>query len=134
MEICVWLPDLLYKTVTNQSVSRCKVLIRTNDDASLTQHLDIETELVDVELVGVHLETLEAESAVSPVLPEVAVHGVVLNHKYVKHCLILCPLILTMSMSDMGPMLRMRMLTFTSVGPVYKKFSVVSSVARLERF
>ena len=44
----------------------------------VTQHLDVEAELVDVQLVGVHLEPLEAESAVSPVLPEVAVHAVVL--------------------------------------------------------
>ena len=47
----------------------------------VTQHLDVEAELVDVQLVGVHLEPLGAEPAVSPVLPEVAVHAVVLHQK-----------------------------------------------------
>ena len=47
----------------------------------VTQHLDVEAELVDVQLVGVHLEPLEAEPAVPPVLPEVAVHAVVLRHE-----------------------------------------------------
>ena len=47
----------------------------------VTQHLDVEAELVDVQLVGVHLEPLEAEPAVPPVLPEVAVHAVVLQQR-----------------------------------------------------
>ena len=47
----------------------------------VTQHLDVEAELVDVQLVGVHLEPLEAEPAVAPVLPEVAVHAVVLQQR-----------------------------------------------------
>ena len=54
MEIGVWFPDLL-------------------------QHLDVEAELIGLKLVSVVLaQAGEAQTLVPPVLPEVAVHGVVL--------------------------------------------------------
>ena len=79
-----------------------------------------------MKLVGVHLETFEAESAVSPILTKVAIHGIMLNKRNILKYFVLKLFCLTMSISEMGPILRIKMLTFTSVGPVYKhkRFSI----------
>ena len=46
----------------------------------LLEHLDVEAELVDHQIVRVLFDALEAEARVTPVLTEVAVHRVVLKH------------------------------------------------------
>ena len=81
----------------------------------LFQHCHIQAELVDDKIVCIVLEPFETEPLIPPVLPEIAVHGVVLRYEGI----IITPCVpaLTMSTSDMGPMLLIRMLTFTSVGP-----------------
>ena len=83
----------------------------------LLQHLHIQAELVDIYVVGGHLQPLKREPGVAPVLAEVTVHGVVLENGTLFFQILCSTSALTMSTSDIGPMLRIRILTFTLVGP-----------------
>ena len=65
-------------------------------------------------MVGVILQAFEAESLISPILSEVAVHGVVLSKTISQH--LTSVIGFTICISDIGPIDLIRMFTFTSVG------------------
>ena len=46
----------------------------------LLQHLHIKTELVDIDVVGGHLQPFERQPCVTPVLAKITVHGIVLEN------------------------------------------------------
>ena len=73
VKICVRLPNLLYKTDRNLTIENLQ-------EPLLTQHFDIEAQLIDEKLVGVHFESLETEPSVPPILPEIAIHRVMLEY------------------------------------------------------